>query len=341
MVVEPPQQNLLWRQAQELLECLIVLQQPVQLRVQLDINLAKQTSPDDLPDQTQNQVLAHLDDISTTNVDNGTPNTLRRLNNDVVVLGEVEVVQRLDLLARLVQNTLIDCVWYAVVDQLGQHKTVLALVEHLESVGGEGQAVADVWVASENGIDMARELGSLVFVDGVGDVRGGALDLDPATAAANARLRSMLRGRRCAAGSTGYSARTCWTGAHALLCRRRDAQLRDEVYIIVQLYSPRTVELNLFQRLTHYIVRLVFGLLGRLDDGCLVEVAFVVYVELTEGILKAEDLSLLELGVLSVRNWWSVAVESGGSPWKAYLWSLMIFMAVVMWGGLRWREKRV
>lgn len=43
-------------------------------------------------------------------------------------------------------------------------------------------------------------------------------------------------------------------------------------------------------------------LLGGLDDGRLVEVAFVVNVELPEGILQAKDLALLELGVLSARN---------------------------------------
>ena len=194
VVVEPSQQDLLRRQAQELLECLVIFQQSVQLRVQLDVDLAEQTSPDDLPDQTQNQMLAHLNDVPTANVDNGTPNTLCRLNNDVVVLGEVEVVQLLDLFARLVENTLVDCVGYAVVDQLRQHETILALIEHLEGVGREGQAVANVWVAGKDGIDMARELGSLVLVDGVSDVGGRALDLDSATAAANARLRGMLGG---------------------------------------------------------------------------------------------------------------------------------------------------
>jgi hypothetical protein len=214
----------------------------------------------------------------------------------------VEVVQRLDLLAGLVQNTLVDCVRYAVVDQLRQYETVLALIEHLEGIGGEGQAVADIWVAGEDSIDVARELGSLVFVDGVSDVRGGALYLNPATSTADAGLRGVLGGRGCAAGSTGYCAWARWAGAHALLCRRRLAQLGDEVYVVVQLYSPRAVEFDLLQRLAHYIVRLVLCLLGGLNDGRLVEIPFVVDVELAEGILQAKDLALLELGVLSARN---------------------------------------
>lgn len=302
VVVEPSQEDLLRGQAQELLECLVILQQPVQLGVQLDIDLAEKTSPDDLPDQTQDQMLAHLDDVSTANVDDGTPNAFRRLNNNVVVLGEVEVVQRLDLLAGLVQDTLVDCVRHAVVDQFRQHETVLALVEHLEGIGGERQAVANIWVAGEDGIDVARELGSLVFVDGVRDVRRGALDLNPATSTADAGLRGVLGSRGRAAGSAGYCARARWAGAHALLCRRRLAQLGDEVYIVVQLYSPRAVELDLLQRLAHYIVRLVLRLLGGLDDGRLVEVALVVDVELAEGVLQTKDLALLELGVLSARN---------------------------------------
>lgn len=233
VVVDPAQQDLLRRQAQELLECLIVLQQPVQLRVQLNVDLAEQTSPDNLPDQTQNQVLAYFDNVSSTNVNHRTPNTLCGLNDNVVVLGEVEVVQRLDLLARLVQDTLVDCVRYAVVDQLGQHETVLARIKHLEGVGGEGQAVANVWVAREDGIDVARELCSLVFVDGVSDVCGRALHLDPAASAANAGLRGVLWSRGRAAGSAGYSAWACWAGAHALLCGRRLAQLGDEVYVVI------------------------------------------------------------------------------------------------------------
>jgi hypothetical protein len=297
--------------------------------VQLDIDLAEQTSPDDLPDQTQNQVLTHLDDITTANVDDGTPNTLGRLDNNVVILSKVEIVQLLDLLARLVQDTLVDCVRHAVVDELGQHETILALVEHLEGVGGEGQAVADVRVASEHSIDVAGELGALVFVDGVGDVRGGALDLDPATScAADAGLGGVLGGGGGGAGSAGDSAWAGWPRAHALLCGRGLAQLGDEVDVVVQLDSPRAVELDLLQGLAHDIVRLVLGLLGGLDDGGLVEVALVVNVELAEGVLQAKDLALLELGVFPARNGGQSLRKPGDQRGRrAHLWSLMIFMA--------------
>jgi hypothetical protein len=128
----------------------------------------------------------------------------------------------------------------------------------------------------------------------------------------------VLGRRGSAAGSTGYCAWARGTSAHALLCRRRLAQLGNKVHVVVQLYSPRTVELDFLQRLAHYIVRLVLCLLGGLDDGRLVEVALIVDVELAEGVLQAKDLALLELGVLSARNWcqspWNLGDLRGSLP---------------------------
>ena len=73
------------------------------------------------------------------------------------------------------------------------------------------------------------------------------------------------------------------------------------VNIVVQLDSPRAVQLHLFEGLAHHIVRLVLRLLRRLDYRRLVEVALVVDVESAKGILQAEDVRLLELGVFPVR----------------------------------------
>jgi hypothetical protein len=108
------------------------------------------------------------------------------------------------------------------------------------------------------------------------------------------------------------------------------------IHIVIQFYPPRTVELDLFQGLPHYIVRLVLGLLRRLDDGALVEVALVVNVELAEGILQAKDLALLKLGILSARNAWlanrrsrRARIEDAGAT---YFCSLMIFMAAELCG---------
>ena len=94
--------------------------------------------------------------------------------------------------------------------------------------------------------------------------------------------------------------------------------------IVVQFHAPRAIELDLLQRLTHNVVRLVLRLLGRLDDGGLVEVALVVDVELAEGILQSEDLALLELGVFpaallsaSACTWWNRAEQDG--TWRGAL----------------------
>ena len=76
VVVEPAQQNLLGGKAQELLQSLVVFQQSVQLRVESNVDLAEQTSADNLPDQTKNQVLLDLDDVARANVDDRTTDTL-------------------------------------------------------------------------------------------------------------------------------------------------------------------------------------------------------------------------------------------------------------------------
>lgn len=172
MVVEPAKQDLLWGQTQELFESLILVQKSVELGVELDVNLAQQTTANDLPNQTQNKMLTNLDDVPAANVHDGAPNALGGVDHDVVVFRHVESVQLLDLLTGLVEDTLIDGVWDAVVDQLGQDQAVLALVEHLEGIGGEGQEVADVGIAGQDGIDVPRELGSLILVDRVGDIGG-------------------------------------------------------------------------------------------------------------------------------------------------------------------------
>lgn len=299
--------------------------------MQLDINLAEQTSPDNLPNQTKNQMLSDLDDISTANVDDGAANTLRRLDDDVVVFCKVEVVQRLELLAGLVEYTLVNCVGYAVVDELGEHQAIFTGIEHLESVGREGQKVPNIGVSGQDSIDMAGELGSLIFIDCVCDVGGGALDLDSATTRADAAFGGM-------AGLCCWTARSCSTTSattacvHSLLRGRGLPEFGDEIYVIIQLHSPRAIQLDLFEGLAHNIVGLVLGLLCCLDDGGLVNVALVVDVELAEGVLQAEDLALIELGIFSAHNG-GLAVSGMGrrrgavrARARAYFCSLMMFM---------------
>lgn len=152
--------------------------------MQLDVNLAQKTTANDLPDQTKDKMLANLDDVASTNVDDGATDTLGRLDDDVVVLAHLESIQVFSLLSGHVHNSLVDGVGYAVVDELGQYQAILALVEHLEGVGREGQSRADVGVAGENGVDVTSELRPLILVDGVCGVGIGPLDLNLAADAA-------------------------------------------------------------------------------------------------------------------------------------------------------------
>jgi len=65
--------------------------------------------------------------------------------------------------------------------------------------------------------------------------------------------------------------------------------------VVLQLYSPGGVELNLFKCLANHIVGLALARLGGLDSSCLVNVPLVVDVELAESVGEGEDVILLEL----------------------------------------------
>ena len=116
------------------------------------------------------------------------------------------------------------------------------------------------------------------------------------------------------------------------------------IHIVVQLYSPRAVQLHLFQGLAHDVVRLVLRLLGGLDDRGLVEIALVVDIELAKGILQPEDLALLELGVLPARNALLATVEAGGCvsnrTGPTYFCSLIMFILAEDCESERSREGR-
>jgi len=81
-----------------------------------------------------------------------------------------------------------------------------------------------------------------------------------------------------------------------ILCRQREDATH--IDIVIQLHSPRAIQFNLLQRLSHNIVRLTLAILDCAGGGCFVEVAFIVYVQLPEGILQPKDIRLLELRVL-------------------------------------------
>lgn len=76
MIVKPSEENLLRWQAQELLQSFVFLQQTIQFWVELDVNLTEQTASNYLPNKTEDEMLANLDDVSGTNIYDGAANTL-------------------------------------------------------------------------------------------------------------------------------------------------------------------------------------------------------------------------------------------------------------------------
>jgi hypothetical protein len=148
--------------------------------VKLDIDLTEQTTADNLPDHAKDQMFLHLDDVAATDIHHRASNRFRGVDDNIVVLRHLERIQSLDLLPRSIEDSLIDGIRHAVVDELCEDKPVLAFVEHLESVGGKWKTLANVRITSEDRIDVAGEFRAFFLVDVVDDIRRGALDLDPA-----------------------------------------------------------------------------------------------------------------------------------------------------------------
>jgi hypothetical protein len=67
--------------------------------------------------------------------------------------------------------------------------------------------------------------------------------------------------------------------------------------IVVQLNSSCRVKLYLFQGLSYNIVGLPLTLLGGFYSGGFINISFLIYIELTECILKSENFVLLKLGI--------------------------------------------
>jgi len=146
--------------------------------VKLDIDFSKQAAANDLPDETKDEMFSDLNDVAGANVHDRASDALGGLNDNVVVLAHLEGVEIFCLLAGQVENSLVNGIRDAVIDQLGEYQAILTVIKHFECIGGEGEATAEIRIAGENGVDMAREFGALVLVDGMGDVSVGSLDLD-------------------------------------------------------------------------------------------------------------------------------------------------------------------
>lgn len=115
-------------------------------------------------------MLSYFNDVTSANVDDGASNTLRRLNDDIVVLAHLESIKGASLPTRNVKNSFIDGIRNTVVDELGKDQTILAFVEHLKCIGRERQPTSDLGVACQDSVDMTSKLCSLILVNGVGDI---------------------------------------------------------------------------------------------------------------------------------------------------------------------------
>ena len=63
MVVEPSEQDLVGRQTKEIIDGLALLTEPVQLGMKFDVDLGKETSTDDLPDESKDKMFSSLGEI--------------------------------------------------------------------------------------------------------------------------------------------------------------------------------------------------------------------------------------------------------------------------------------
>lgn len=95
MVVEPTKQDLVWRQLQEILELLILVQQTIQFWMELDVHSTQQTFPNDLPNQAKDQDLLSICNVLGTNVDDTASDRLRGHDDDVVILRYLESIEGL------------------------------------------------------------------------------------------------------------------------------------------------------------------------------------------------------------------------------------------------------
>jgi hypothetical protein len=77
-------------------------------------------------------MLSTFRDVRGPDVDDGTSDTLGRGDDDVVVFGDLESIERFHLTSRLVdgwlvQDSLVDGVWYRIVDKFAEDETVYGI----------------------------------------------------------------------------------------------------------------------------------------------------------------------------------------------------------------------
>jgi len=110
-----------------------------------NIHLGEQTTSYDLPNQSQNQMFTALGKIGRPDVDDRASNSFRRRDDDVVILGYLECIER-PLSGRLIKNTNVDRVRDRVVDKFTENETVLAFIEELHRFCRDRVPIANIWV---------------------------------------------------------------------------------------------------------------------------------------------------------------------------------------------------
>ena len=111
VVIHPPEEYLLGRQSQQVLDSLAVLEESRQARAVLEGDLVEQADTDDLPEEAEHEVGRALGQVVRVDVDDVAADGLGRGEGERQVL--VHPVQREVL---LVDRALVDCVRTRVVD---------------------------------------------------------------------------------------------------------------------------------------------------------------------------------------------------------------------------------
>ena len=117
--------------------------------MELDIDLSQKTPPNDLPNETKNKMLAALRDIGRSDVDHRATDTLGGSNHDVVVLSDLESVERFSWLW-LVENTRIDRIRNGVIDELTKEQSIFAFIKKLHGIGWDRIATPNIWIVFDH-----------------------------------------------------------------------------------------------------------------------------------------------------------------------------------------------
>ena len=99
----------------------------------LNVDMLQETTANDLPDKSEDEMFSSVCKVRGADIDHGAADGFGGCNDDIVVLGHLEVVEGLFGVWH-VQDADINSVGHRVVDEFAQQKTVPALVKDLHVV---------------------------------------------------------------------------------------------------------------------------------------------------------------------------------------------------------------